>query len=252
MFEDLEGLSSAIRATDSERDSLSASQADYINECVEGENPSALVDRIDEMSPYQPPKGIDCNPEIAQIVEPLKDQIDSKYLEAPSDLEQISQISDYLEGIETLKYENWQTLSPSERFQALQQAEVKIAEIEHRDFCEIKLKDMPAGKYGYYSPVEKTITLNSLYLNNSDFHSYKETLDTLIHEGRHAYQDYNMTEREVHPRGGEVSNWKWNEYEIGYQSAALFGFEAYEMQPVESDARAFAEDVLKAYLTKTA
>lgn len=252
MLEDLEGLESTIRATDDMKKYLTRAQSDYINECVDGENPLVLVDRIDELSPYRPPKGIDSNSEIAEIVEPLKDQIESKYLEAPADLEQVHQISDYLVGIDELKYENWENLSPDERYQALQDAESRIAEIEHREFCPLELKALPEGHYGYYSPVDKTITLNSRYVNDSDFGSYKETLDTLIHEGRHAYQDYNMTEREVHPRGGEVTNWKWNEYEIGYQNAELFGFKAYAMQPVESDARAFAEDVLNAYLNKTA
>lgn len=252
MFEDLEGMSDVTRADETNRDSLSMVQADYINECVEGENPSALVDRIDELSPYQPPKGIDSNSEIAEIVEPIKDQIDSKYLEAPSDLEQVNQISDYLSEVDNLKFENWQTLSPTERHQALLDAEYKIAEIEHREFCAIEVKDLPEGHYGYFSPYDKTITLNARYINASDFQSYKETLDTLIHEGRHAYQDYNMTEREVHPRGGEVNNWKWNEYQIGYRSAELYGFEEYAMQPVETDARAFAEDVLKVYLNKPA
>lgn len=252
MFEDIEGINQSVERAEETNNALSPRQAAYINECVEGENPSALIDRIDELSSYQPPKGIDSNAEVAEIVEPLKDQIESKYLEAPADLEQVRQISDYLAGVDELRFENWQTLSPTERHQALLNAEYRIAEIEHREFCPIELKELPEGHFGYYSPVDKTITLNSRYVNDSDFSSYKETLDTLIHEGRHAYQDYNMTEREVHPRGGEVTNWKWNEYEIGYRNAELYGFEEYAMQPVETDARAFAEDVLSAYLNKTA
>ena len=91
-----------------------------------------------------------------------------------------------------------------------------------------------------------------MYIKDNDSISFKQTLDTLIHEGRHAYQDYNMTEREVHPREGEVNMWKWNENDIGYQDANFCGFEAYAMQPVETDARAFAEDVLKSYFEKIA
>ena len=252
MFEEIEGINQSVERAEETNKALSPRQAAYINECVEGENPSALIDRIDELSSYQPPKGIDSNTDVAEIVEPMKDQIDSKYLEAPADLEQVRQISDYLAGVDELKFENWQTLSPTERHQALLNSEYRIAEIEHREFCPIELKELPEGRLGYYSPVDKTITLNTRYVNDSDFGSYKETLDTLIHEGRHAYQDYNMTEREVHPRGGEVTNWKWNEYEIGYLNAELYGYEVYAMQPVETDARAFAEDVLSAYLNKTA
>lgn len=252
MLEDLEGISECTKMTDTAKDSLSAAEVSYVNECVEGENPSALIDRIDELSSVQPPKGIDNTQELAEIIEPIKDQIDSKYLEAPADLEQIGQISDYLASVENLEFENWKELSFAQRFETLQEAENKIAEIEHRNPCEIKLEYMEPNHYGYFNPVDKTITLNALHIENGEFNAYKDTLDTLVHEGRHAYQDYNMTEREVHPRGGEVNMWKWNEYELGYQNAMLCGFEAYSMQPVETDARAFAEDVLNNYFEKTA
>lgn len=252
MLEDLEELSEITRNSENEHHALSSAQTEYINECVGENNPRALVDRIDELSPYQPPKGIDCDASIAELIEPVKDQINSKYLEAPNDIEQIQQISEYMSGHEELKYENWELLSPNERLNILQNAEYQIANIEHREPCPILVKELPENEFGFYSPYTRTITVNERYLNDSDFNSYKETLDTLIHEGRHAYQDYNLTEREVHPRSGEVNNWKWNENEIGYQNADKFGFEAYAMQPVEADARAFADDVLKAYFNKTA
>ncbi len=252
MFEDIEGISTPRKATETGRDCLSSAEIAYVSECVEGNNPSALVDRIDELSPVQPPKGIDCNDELAELIEPVKEQIDSKYLEAPADIEQIDKIGDLLASVENLNYERWAELTPYQRLDTLQNAENQIAEIEHRNPCEIKLQYMEPNHFGYYNPGDKTITLNALHVDSGNFDAYKDTLDTLIHEGRHAYQDYNMTEREVHPRGGEVNMWKWNEYGIGYQTALLCGFEAYAMQPVETDARAFAQDVLTNYFEKTA
>lgn len=252
MFEDLEGLSDAIKASDYKKDCLSMDEVNYVNECVEGGNPSALIDRIDELSSACPPKAIDSTQELADLIEPIKEQIDSKYLEAPSDIEQVEEISDYLCSIENLEYEQWSELTPAQRLETLQEAENKIAEIEHRNPCEIHIKELKPNEHGYFNPVDKSITLSISDISGSDYYSYKETLDTLIHEGRHAYQDYNLTARQVHPRGGEISNWKWNEQELGYQSALFCGFEAYKMQPVESDARAFAEDVLTKYLNKTA
>lgn len=252
MFDNLEGSDYKPIKNEEVRESLTPNEANYINECVAGNMPLTLIDRIDEMSNYQPPKGIDHDSDIADIIESIRDQIDSKYLEAPSDLEQISQISDYLAGIDELKYENWTQLEYTERKEILQQIENKIAEIEHRDSCCIRFEVMEYGCFGSFSPVSKDITLNSRYIASNEYSDYKETIDTLIHEGRHAYQDYNIYEREVHPRSGEVSNWKWNENQIGYQIAEFAGFEAYAMQPVETDARAFAEDVLTNYLEKTA
>ncbi|MBD5277371.1 MAG: hypothetical protein HDS30_06955 [Bacteroides sp.] len=181
-------------------------------------------------------------PKVSQKIEGIQ--------KAPEDSVQISEISDCLSGFHELNFENWVNLSPSERMHILQDAENKIAEISHRFPCSIKVSDMPLGEYGNYYSDDKSITLNARYVNATDFNSYKETLDTLVHEGRHAYQDYNINENPVHPRSGEVTNWKWNEFEIGYQNAELSGFEAYAMQPVEADARAFAEDVLCAFLKR--
>lgn len=252
MIEALEGISEAIRDSGKIVDMISASQAEYINECVEGGYSDNLIDRIDELNSYVPPKAIDSNNEIAEWVSPVKDLIESKYLEAPADMEQVNNIGDYLTDVEDLQYENWQQLSTSNRRQVLIEAECRIAELEHRSPCEINFSELPPGHLGFYSSHDKSITLNTRYIEANDFESYKETLDTLIHEGRHAYQDYNMTEREVHPRTGEVTNWRWNQYDVGYKNAELYGYEIYAMQPVEADARAFAEDVLNEYFNKNA
>ena len=108
------------------------------------------------------------------------------------------------------------------------------------------------SEYGDNRNLTKTITINSDYIQSNDISDYKEVLDTIIHEGRHAYQYYNLTEREVHPRQGDISNWKANEFKYGYQDARTQGFAAYYLQPQEADARAFAEDVLKQYQEKIA
>lgn len=250
MFQHIEGIDDTQRHVDLPSDSLTACQAEYINECVEAENPEALIVRIDELSPYCPPKGIDADPSVAEIIHPVKSDVPTIYLEAPADVEQIAQIGELLAETPGLRFENWSTMSVAERCQCLAEAEKQIAEIEHRPYCEIRFEELEEGHLGFFNPADKTITLNLRYIADNSPQGYAETLDTLIHEGRHAYQDYNMYYREVHTRGGEVNMWRWNQNEIGYQNAYLCGFEAYAMQPVETDARAFAEDVLNAYLNK--
>lgn len=252
MLEDIEYTKENIGSLEYNRESISLEQSEYLNECIEAQNPDALVVRIDELSTSVPPKAIDKDDKVAELIEPLKDDIESKYLEAPADVEQISQISDYLAGVEELKFENWRELSQEDRQDILQLAEYRIAEIEHRNPCQLNFQEMPYGNLGYFDPTTKEITLNSRYVNSDEYVGYTETLDTLIHEGRHAYQDYNMTEREVHPREGEVNMWKWNQEDVGYQVCDYVGWEIYAMQPVESDARAFAEDVLENFNDKSA
>lgn len=222
---------------------LSSAQYDYLSEC---DDVASLVERIDEINDCVPAKAVDSNKDCAEIIAPIKDCIDVTLLEAPSDSVQIESISDTLHEIKELDYSEWAGKTIEEKYDALQLAENSIAEIEHRPACEIKLHSIDA--HGYFDPETKTITINTDEVNLNDFHSYKEVLDTLIHEGRHAYQDYNLTERQVHPRLGEVANWQYNEHEVGYLDCQTFGYELYAIQPVEADAQAFAGDVIKKFL----
>ena len=68
----------------------------------------------------------------------------------------------------------------------------------------------------------------------------------MIHEGRHAYQNYNLEQREVNSDSYSTFEWRQN-MEDGYKSPEIYGFRAYWTQPVEVDARAFAQDVLDIY-----
>lgn len=243
-YDSLEGNEYINASKEEVRQGLSCAESEYINECVEGGNPLALIERIDELQDSVPPKAINSNAEIANLIEPVRDQIDSKYLEAPSDFEQVERASDAMLDIEGTRYEEWNRMTPSQRLEAMQKVENTIAQISHRPPCEVVCKDMKEDHFGYYDSNTKTITLNSYYLKN-DITSYRETLDTIVHEGRHAYQDYNLTVRQVHCSPGDLTNWRINENKYGYQSSQIYGFKLYWMQPVEADARKFAEDVFK-------
>ena len=180
-----------------------------------------------------------------EMIEDLK-----RRLEAPNDMVQIEQVSDVLANCEEIRFENWQHLERSEKVDVLNQLETKIASIEHRPPCPIKDVKLKPGLWGGYNPVTKTIDINRDYIDKSgkDYYFYSEIVDTLVHEGRHAYQDYNVNERIVHPRHSEVESWsdtmaggKWGYW--GDCSSEL-GQRLYEQQSVEIDARNFAADVI--------
>lgn len=169
-------------------------------------------------------------------------------LEAPQDHLQIEQISEVLSDCEDLKYENWVNIELPEKEAVLNSLEERIAEIEHRPPCPVHLKPLDEGLWGGYNPVTKDITINSNYAEMSDYGIYKEMVDTLIHEGRHAYQDFNVNVAEIHPRHSEVASWaenmeggKW-----GYwgDCSTILGQRLYEQQSIEIDARNFAADIL--------
>lgn len=242
-----------VRGFDSE--GLSVIQNDYLDEVLATQDYDIIVNRIDELCDRTPPKAIDANSEISEKLGKLKDGIDNIYLEAPNDFEQVQLISKKMTEIIGTRFEEWQNLTPKERLNAMQILENSVAEIAHRPSCEIKARSLGSGHFGYYNPKDNTITINTDYLN-SNYDSYRETLDTVIHEGRHAYQHYNVDQRQVHPSDGDCRNWSENLYEdkwsflseyYGYQSIEEVGFQRYWMQPVEADARAFALDILNKF-----
>lgn len=267
LYSEKEGLSDFINKASSEIE-YSASQLTYLKELdipsdIWGTMSSSLkkniLEKIDERLAEL---GINNENEIINIIsQTFSPEIQDSYhinLEtAPSDIEQIEQISDILSNTEYLKIENWEKLDISRRLEFINNLECKIAEIEHRPSCPIYSKDMGAitieqnqvcGLLGGFNPTTKDITINSNMLGSNNPHVLREILDTIIHEGRHAYQDYNVNVCEIHPRHAEVVSWsetmeggKW-----GYcgSSSTLLGQRLYEQQSIEIDARNFASDIL--------
>lgn len=228
---------------------LTLTELEYVGETLPLGNTDLIVTRIDELNGRKPPKAIDSDRAVAELLEPMKDKIDSLYLEAPSDNAQVEAISDVMTRVEDLNDDKWNKLSFDKRMEVLQLLENEVAKIAHRPSCVVVSQSLGEGHLGFYEQGSNCITINEDYVKSTD--CYEEVLDTLIHEGRHAYQDYNLNIRETHPRHGDISNWNLNEFH-GYQDVEHCGFKAYQLQPIESDARAFAEDVLKQYQEKIA
>ena len=169
--------------------------------------------------------------------------------EAPYDHIQVERISEVLSRCKDLKFENWVSLSLKEKGKLLNSLEDRIAEIEHRPACHIKLTELRHDQWGGYSPITKDITINSSFVKLSDYNTYCEIIDTLVHEGRHAYQDYNINVNEVHPRHSEVESWadtmQGGKWEYWGDCSTKLGQRLYEQQSIEIDARNFAADVLE-------
>lgn len=173
------------------------------------------------------------------------------------DSEMTEHIAEYLSGMESLKYENWQKLSLEERKNLLNTIERQIAAIEHRPPLPIMVESMKASVFGYQSSYYNKIALNSLYVASNKLDDYNDVIETIIHEGRHAYQHYNVDKKLIHESASVVNTWKENYYnpKYRYYSGEKFiipvkgvlqdvGYRLYYYQPVEIDARNFAADVM--------
>lgn len=211
-----------------------------------------ITERFNEIKLQQ---GIEKEEVLKELYSP--EMVESyKQLEAPQDFIQIEQISDTLSECKELHHECWQTLELSEKISVLNELECKIAEIEHRPPCPVRAVSLPPHTWGGFNPANQCININKAYVEHSGYDSamFKEVLDTLIHEGRHAYQHYNVNICEIHPRHSEVMSWsetmdggKWGYY--GDISTRL-GLRLYEQQSIEIDARNFAADVLDKFEEK--
>jgi len=272
-IEDYEGIDELSLNQDLEgQEGLSLEELDSVQEALETGNTDFIAARIDEItSEGGTPKAIDSNEDIAEMLEEAGVEIDSIYLEAPSDLEQVEQAAESIRDIEGASFNEWQGLSKEEKVEVLQEIENKVAEIAHRPPCEVRAESLGEGYFGGYHPATNSIVLNSDYLEGQDvyeeYNCYTESMDTILHEGRHAYQQYNMNGREVHPSQGDIANWRDNIEEWGYQNGESplqiegldaastaklndLGAKLYEMQPMETDARKFAKDVLESLSIK--
>lgn len=184
----------------------------------------------------------------------------SENLEFVTDLEMTKGIAEYLESVSKLKYENWCNLTLEQREELLNEMEKNIAEIEHRPALRVELEDMEQEHFGYQDEANHKIVLNSRLVGVNSTAMHREVIDTIVHEGRHAYQHYNVDVKLIHESSSEVKSWEQNFYSAEYQyyrcgTQKIYipyndgtmhdvDFRLYYYQPVETDARDFSGDVL--------
>ena len=97
-------------------------------------------------------------------------------------------------------------------------------------------ENMPPCNLGAFDPITKRIDLNANLLRDCNS---EEVMKTIMHESRHAYQDFAINYPEqVSVDKATIKMWKDNFK--NYISPEL-DFEAYCNQPVEKDANEFAD-----------
>ena len=167
---------------------------------------------------------------------------------APSSEVQAAEIREAFLDIPELRYENWVELNGEQRVAALNELEQQVAEIAMRDPMDVQMaafeKDTLMGTFD-----GTTLRIADHSLMDNSYDGYTETLNTLLHEGRHAYQDYNLYVERVEQSQELVDSWKVNNVDLGYENGdrMIFkdrGYLEYYTQPVEVDARVFAETVI--------
>lgn len=212
------------RAQDSERESM---ELPSLEEPVRGEHSQLLNSMIDR----------------------------AKEMYAPAMEVQAEKIKEIYQTMPELQFGEWRNLSAEERVKILGAFEEKIADIEKRNFIPVCHEPMEPGHMGYHDG-QKLVISDQLICSN-EYADYKTTLNTLFHEGRHAYQNHNLYICRTETSDETYDSWVVNRKKMGYSSGDtsfpfnLFSyfkekcFNKYYTQPVEVDARLFAEAVEK-------
>jgi hypothetical protein len=153
---------------------------------------------------------------------------------APSDSEQVSEAVDRLGHIPEIQADAWQGLDSEKRLEALKNVEETMAEIQKRPAAAVTSEPMERETFGYFNG---KIHVSAEKLGTE---SVAENVDTVVHEGRHAYQIRSIDNPGFHGDRAQVKAWaeNWADYKD-----PQFDIEEYANQPLESDARNYASAI---------
>lgn len=174
-------------------------------------------------------------------------------IETPSDVPQITDLTDSFsletrgqiaDGIDSLRQiseihpEQWETIQDAnERLAALQNVEENMASIQGRPSVPVEAASMEDNVFGGWNG--QTIRVNYDHLMGDQ--TVMENVDTIVHEGRHAYQDYAIEHPEIISDQNIIQEWKDNMQD--YKNAETYGLEIHLNQPVEADAWSYANSI---------
>jgi hypothetical protein len=150
------------------------------------------------------------------------------------------QIADCVESLSQMpeiQPDQWEGLDQHERLNTLQTVEDRIADIQGRPSVAIDAQQMGENEFGAWDG--QSIVINVDHVNGDQ--SIMENLDTVIHEGRHAYQEYAMDHPEIVGDDEVISEWIDNSQ--NYLDLQTFGAELYYSQPLEQDAWNYASSI---------
>ncbi|MDD2521351.1 MAG: hypothetical protein PHW11_00815 [Anaerolineaceae bacterium] len=171
-------------------------------------------------------------PEVA----PASSQLDLSAEEVSfnqSTLDSATEVAENLSQIQELQPQVWESLGIDERFTALQQAENTLANLQGRPALQVESQEMAPNEYGFFDGERLVVNTNHIAVDMP----VDENLDTVIHEGRHAYQQFAVENPGTVPEAVRVA---WEQNMENYKPQSVYGMEIYQSQPIENDAFNFA------------
>lgn len=145
----------------------------------------------------------------------------------------------------------WKKASVEEREEILRELFEELKKIYDVDVSNIYFNDITSDPgyvtYGYLSYTAKTgnmtITINKDLLESDS--DYKGIMNTMFHEMRHGYQHSVCDNPEKYESVREETIEAWRDNFADYKRVEDDGYSEYRNQPVEKDARKFANAVIR-------
>lgn len=144
---------------------------------------------------------------------------------------------DTKEILEQFNGENWEKLDVDERYELITKLTDSIGQgLGLENIPEIELVDREDNCFGYYSECGNYIGINVKYWDD-----YKDIVDTIAHETRHAYQRFRADKLENYQ--DEVYKFNFDHYiSTDYDvEGNCIHFKEYYEQYIEAEARAYAK-----------
>lgn len=159
-----------------------------------------------------------------------------------NDAEGLDASAKALRDMRELQPGQWEKMDVTERAAWLVKVHAHVAEQYGFKPYNVQAKPLPANYGGYFSAATRSIVLNDLILKDA---TPNRALNVIAHETRHGYQWHAVTNPGSVPADVQSKVAVWRENFMNYKTPGVHGYKAYYNQPVEVDARAFAEAIVK-------
>ena len=147
-----------------------------------------------------------------------------------------------IKGMRELRPGEWEKLSIKEKSEWLIKVHQHVAEQYGFRPYTVGVQRLPANIGGYFNAGLRMIVLNESILNDA---SPTRALNAIAHETRHGFQWHAVMNPDKVPTDVRDKVQIWRDNFANYKNPAVHGYRAYYNQPVEVDARAFAEAIVK-------
>lgn len=161
----------------------------------------------------------------------------------------VEQLNSQIDFLNNFNFDIWSCLNSQERKGLLQQLENAMAKEQNRTPRTITERIYEGGTFGSYKDSKPDLLYINKDLLDNPSRGYA-LMDTVIHEGRHAYQD-DVVKGRIPVTGISplvIEDWKQQFGKGKVYNGRVFGRIPYRFQPIEIDAHDYAFNKMQSFV----